>query len=305
MSDPKDPKAPSPHGGPGSIGKGLGEDLDFESDALLDSLLFDNSAPASAAASPPSVRLHSPASRDYPDDEVTMVGRADDLLQQVIADDGTSGLEDLAHSDIDDLLSTNNPPSVAPERVALRPDAGITEIPSAPKAPAAPRPGLPFPSASPRPSLDATAKPPAINPAGPPARQPFPPTLSPRAPGTVPRPGELPAKFAVGRPRADFVSSTASLARTSPPPPNTAHSAYPPRESPPSSVPPSPPSEPPEDDEERTSIFSSGPQGSGLQRELRRPGIRLPPNPETWSSWRAGIPAARCRWAGGWRRRFW
>src|SRR4051812_31916081 len=113
MSDSNEPKRPAPGraGSAGSIGKELGNDLDFEPDALLDSLLFDE--PPVPAPAPGKIKLHQPAQRDYPEDEVTIVGRTEDLFAQVQADDGTSGLEDLANSDIDDLLSTTPPPNGA------------------------------------------------------------------------------------------------------------------------------------------------------------------------------------------------
>ena len=86
----------------GSIGKELGEDLDFEADALLDSLLSDDSIapnkstrpppakPASEAPPPSEGRvLHAPQSREFPDDEPTWVGNLDAEtsleLQQIAA----------------------------------------------------------------------------------------------------------------------------------------------------------------------------------------------------------------------------
>src|SRR4051812_40726199 len=74
----------------GSIGKELGGDLDFEADALLDSLLSDDAPPPSKGPSarpsapgpsepPPSEGrvLHAPQSREFPDDEPTWVGNLD------------------------------------------------------------------------------------------------------------------------------------------------------------------------------------------------------------------------------------
>src|SRR3954470_529205 len=75
----------------GSIGKELGDDLDFEADALLDSLLSDDvlpnkaksvrpAAPAAKPSEPPPSegrQLHAPESREFPDDEPTWVGNID------------------------------------------------------------------------------------------------------------------------------------------------------------------------------------------------------------------------------------
>src|SRR3954470_13771486 len=76
-------------GSAGSIGKELGGDLDFEADALLDSLLSDEAPPAkNKSARPPAAALsepppsngpflHAPESREFPDDEPTWVGNVD------------------------------------------------------------------------------------------------------------------------------------------------------------------------------------------------------------------------------------
>ncbi|HEY2406121.1 MAG TPA: hypothetical protein VGI10_08965 [Polyangiaceae bacterium] len=217
MSDPKDPvskrgevsgvsRGPGRSGSAGSIGKELGGDLDFEPDALLDSLLFDEPAPASAVPTPRQPVVGTPPDLgDFGDDEeVTRVGRTEDLLARMQADDGASGLEDLASSDVDDLLSSAPPaqtlddwddateqrpidiPSEAklpePELpqvrtpIVPRPSSKLPEL----KVSAVPRPGIP------RPSIETTAQPPAVNPAGPPARQPFPPAVSPALPPIVP-----------------------------------------------------------------------------------------------------------------------
>jgi cellulose synthase operon protein C len=71
----------------GSIGKELGEDLDFEADALLDSLLSDDSiVPPRAPSKHPTVGpaelpaagvLHAPRTRQYPEDAPTWVGTVD------------------------------------------------------------------------------------------------------------------------------------------------------------------------------------------------------------------------------------
>ncbi len=76
-------------GSPSSIGRELGEDLDFEADALLDSLLSDAPPPLAAKTDRPGAGrsepppasdgrvLHAPASREFPDDEPTWVGNLD------------------------------------------------------------------------------------------------------------------------------------------------------------------------------------------------------------------------------------
>ena len=179
MSDPNQPKPPAR--------KDLGSDADAEGDALLDSLLFEEISDSAIppAASPAS--LHQPRKREFSEDDVTVVGRASDLFAQLSReDDGTSGLEDLANSDIDQLLSsvpapsdeeldTNPPPAPSAPR--------LPDVPLAPRLPGVPRPASRMPaSAAPLPGFDSTTKPPAVNPAGFPARQPFPPAVSPRPP---------------------------------------------------------------------------------------------------------------------------
>ena len=232
MSDPNDPKRPTT--GPGragsasSIGKELGSDLDFEPDALLDSLLFDDSSLSAVPQTPVNpVKLHEPAKREFSEDDVTVVGRTDDLFPGAALDDGTTGLEDLAGSDIDELLSSMPAPAAeisdAKGTLSSDPPPRLPDIPAAPRVPAVPRPIPRVASAVPRPSLDATAKPPAINPAGPPPRQPFPPAMSPRAPAAGARD---------------------SSAKLIPPPPG-----------PTSSLPSSPLNDQEEDEEERTRIY--------------------------------------------------
>src|SRR5262245_9183745 len=98
----KRPRGAGRSGTAGSIGKELGEDLDFEADALLDSLLSDEapktphvktsasgrpSAPgpeARPSEPPPSEGrvLHTPQNREYADDEVTWVGNIDAAQQK-------------------------------------------------------------------------------------------------------------------------------------------------------------------------------------------------------------------------------
>ncbi len=83
MSDENDkppaPKRPTAAGQSGSardIGAALGGDLDFEPDALLDSL-FDDPGPLEELppTSQPGPTLHVPDDRGYPADEITMTGR--------------------------------------------------------------------------------------------------------------------------------------------------------------------------------------------------------------------------------------
>ena len=74
-------------GSAGSIGKELGEDLDFEADALLDSLLSDeppaaspkkSAPPAPVSEAPPPSEgpvLLAPTAREFPDDEPTWFAR--------------------------------------------------------------------------------------------------------------------------------------------------------------------------------------------------------------------------------------
>ncbi len=246
MSDPNDPKRPTSGpgrgGSAGSIGKELGNDLDFEADALLDSLMFDDSA---LSTSPPAlanpIKLHEPAMREYAEDDVTVVGRTDDLLPGAAPDDGTTGLEDLAGSDIDELLASVPAPAAEVSETkgpaSSDPPPRLPEIPAAPRLPAVPRPQpraastLPrTASVVPRPALEATSKPPAINPAGPPPRQPFPPAMSPRAPVAGPSARDSRAKLAPPRP-----GSGAPTASAPPPPLNELE----------------------EDEEERTRIYVS------------------------------------------------
>ncbi|HET7540227.1 MAG TPA: hypothetical protein VFK05_10160 [Polyangiaceae bacterium] len=180
MSGPNEPKQPGRNGGIKV------QERDLESDALLDSLLFDELPAPTAPPDPTAIKLHQPQKRDFSEDDVTVVGRTEDLFAKLSReeDDGTSGLEDLASADIDQLLSSV-PPAAAEAETNPPPAAKIPrlpEVPPAPRVPTVPRPASrsSVPSA---PRQDSTtAKPPAINPAGPPARQPFPPAVSPQAP---------------------------------------------------------------------------------------------------------------------------
>ncbi|MEI9951032.1 MAG: hypothetical protein WDO74_19150 [Pseudomonadota bacterium] len=186
MSGPNEPKQPRLAGS-----SGQDNDIDYESDALLDSLMLDEIPPSVPPPQAAPLKLHQPEKREYSEDDVTVVGRTEDVLAMLARedDDGTSGLEDLASADVDQLLSimpagvneaeTSPPPPTSMPR--------LPEVPPAPRVPAVPRPASRLPaSVMPRPGLDATGKPPAVNPAGPPARQPFPPAVSPRAPQAAP-----------------------------------------------------------------------------------------------------------------------
>ncbi len=245
----------------GSIGKELGGDLDFEADALLDSLLSDEvpktphvkttasgrpSAPGaeSSDAPPPSdgPKLHEPESREYADDEPTWVGNIDAAQQQELqALAARVGLADKPSADKPSVAKPSaDKPSVAKpsarkpsgEMMPPPPPAGTPVVPALPPPPAfnLPRPaGVPRPggvSSVPRPGLSrapsppagfsrpatppagqpkrgtlpgtgmpgtsmagtVTAEPPAVNPAGPPPRQPFPPAVSPQVPYATPVP---------------------------------------------------------------------------------------------------------------------
>src|SRR3954468_13433741 len=139
MNDASDPKPPRPPGSPEGIGQEPSRDLD--SDALLDSLLFDELV---ESAPKPGAQLHHPVKRAYSEDDVTVVGRSEDLLKHLIEhrdDDGTSGLEELASSDVDQLLSSmpvGPPESAAPEAQTEIPP--LPDVPPAPRLPAVPRP---------------------------------------------------------------------------------------------------------------------------------------------------------------------
>ena len=177
MSGPNEPKSPP------LAGAGSDKGTQFEQDALLDSLLFDE-IPSAPTPAPTPVKLHQPERRAFSEDDVTVVGRTEDLFARMAQedDDGTSGLEDLAGADIDQLLSSM--PAGAAEAETSPPPAPslprLPEVPPAPRVPAVTGLAVPRPasrlsaSVISRPGLDATAKPPPVNPAGPPARQPFP-----------------------------------------------------------------------------------------------------------------------------------
>lgn len=185
MSGPNEPKQPA-------SSAGNDHEPDFESDALLDSLLFEElPAPTPSPEATPH-KLHQPLKREFSEDDVTVVGRTEDLFAkfaQQDEDDGTRGLEDLANDDIDQLLSSMPapPPEVETNPPPVASIPRLPEVPPAPPLPGVPRPVSRSPGfAVPRPGQDATSKPPAINPAGPPARQPFPLAVSPQVPQVAP-----------------------------------------------------------------------------------------------------------------------
>ena len=163
-------------GSAGSIGKELGDDLDFEADALLDSLLSDDvpvpppkksSRPASppvplSEPPPPSEGriLHAPLAREFPDDEPTWVGNIDTA----------TGLDLQALAEKAGLGSQRGPqmrPAPPP------PAAGAPAIPVLPPPPAfsAPRPAsIPRPagvSSAPRPTSRAPTPKPSATPSAP------------------------------------------------------------------------------------------------------------------------------------------
>ena len=207
-----------PAGVAGSASKvGRELDLDFEPDALLDSLTGDDDEPETSKGGPPSSRsglpvghkLHEPEFRDYPDDEVTVVGKSD-ALQQVLSEIEPSKLkkpvvpepptEELAPEELDELdellgpdqepLPTlvapkpdEPPPQAMPSRGAVpRPGAGL-QAPPPPRKPTLV--GL-QPNAGP-PSIPRPAIPRPGNPApAPVAAPPLPPRATPKAPAPAP-----------------------------------------------------------------------------------------------------------------------
>jgi tetratricopeptide (TPR) repeat protein len=133
-------------GSAGSIGKELGEDLDFEADALLDSLLSDipppvksvapSAPPRPSDAPPPSEgpMLHAPASREFPDDEPTWVGNIDaatGLDLQALA--AKMGLDKPA-----EVLPPPAPPAAAAPAIPVLPPPPAF---SPPRPAGVPRPG--------------------------------------------------------------------------------------------------------------------------------------------------------------------
>jgi tetratricopeptide (TPR) repeat protein len=186
-------------GTPGSIGKELGDNLDFEADALLDSLLSDDapnptpvkattsgrpSAPGGARPSDPPASegrmLHAPERREYADDEVTWVGNIEAAQQQELA-----ALAAKVGSQQKPGRAIPPPPNeTAPVVPVLPPPPAFspTRASSVPRpggVSSVPRPGLsrpPATSMSKRGTLPGTgtAEPPSVSSAAPPPRQPFP-----------------------------------------------------------------------------------------------------------------------------------
>lgn len=236
MSDPKQPKPSlgSTHSEPRRTSS------DAEADALLDSLLFDDLPGAGAASETERpIKLHEPAKRDYSEDDVTVVGRADELFARLAShdDDGTSGLEELASSDIDQLLSSlpAGAPGFASEPVGPLAVPPLPAVPPAPRLPFVPRPAA-LVSTAPRAYFAGTAKPPAVNPAGLPPRPPFPPAVSPHAP-VVRAPADRSRGTSPG-PEAEFPA----LGSTAPPSPFVD-----------------------QDDDERTRIFLASPNSPSIE----------------------------------------
>lgn len=166
-------RGPGRSGSAGSIGKELGDDLDFEADALLDSLLSDEPPPPSVTSARPSARvtggapapsdgpvLHAPGQREYPDDEPTWVGKI-----------GEAGLEleDIAEkarairraaevpppptaADEPAIPALPPPPAFSPPRPGVPRPRGVTNVPrpSSSRAPAPRGSGSSSPPAAPR-----------------------------------------------------------------------------------------------------------------------------------------------------------
>ncbi|HEY6081620.1 MAG TPA: tetratricopeptide repeat protein, partial [Polyangiaceae bacterium] len=185
-ADDKRPGGAGRSDSPGSVGKDLGDDLDFEADALLDSLLSDIPPPLQAKPSPserpgapgdsqppPSEGpiLHSPMTREFADDEVTWVGSVDAVvaqeLQQLAAKAGRA-----------DSPPAETPAPAAPAAEFLPPPppaAVVPAVPALPPPPAfnPPRPGIPRPggtSSVPRPGGTSAVPRPAGSRAPTPAR---------------------------------------------------------------------------------------------------------------------------------------
>lgn len=276
MSDPKDPKDGLPSakktrpglsagrsGTAGSIGRELGGDLDFEPDALLDSLLSDEppkvvpapaKAPEKTPAQPPAAageagpQLLKPVERMYPDDEVTLVGDAAKLTPN--EDDGTAGLEDLGVEPAPELESIAPDPFDDWDEQTRMIPSKLEEIPD-PFAP----PKRPIPA------------PVAVAPQPPPPAPPRPATV-PRPAGTVPRPGTL---IGMPAPRTEVKTADPPAVNPSGPP---ARQPFPPAASPAAppvaessvlpetvrtqdaSTPSAPSAAVPDDDEEATRIFA-------------------------------------------------
>src|SRR5690606_7539466 len=167
----------SDSGSPPSSGE---NQLDIEPDALLDSLLADGDEFVEGP-------LDSEHDGSFPDEEeeVTSVVKPPAPKPRTPVDE---------FSDVDDLLTKSTPPPKGPAVAVKSAKATLQGI-----RPPAPRPGVPRPQAreflrpgpsprSPAPrsvepsALTTTRKPPPVNPAGPPPREPFLPAMSPKAP---------------------------------------------------------------------------------------------------------------------------
>ena len=175
MSKPEDPrdkgKQPAPGAGSAgrsasarSIGEELG-DLDFEPDALLDSLLSDDPAPSQppatakaesakteAEAAAPE-KLFEPDERAWSADEVTIAApvnvEAPPLAPPITAPPPSAAGSD----DVDDLLEAAAPSVPAPEPApapvpAKAPAPPPRPVASPPRPPLPPRPGIPRPAPS-------------------------------------------------------------------------------------------------------------------------------------------------------------
>jgi tetratricopeptide (TPR) repeat protein len=148
-------------GSAGSIGKELGDDLDFEADALLDSLLSDQPPPPSvkptevpgaapATEAPAGPMLHAPDQREYPDDEPTWVGKLGDtgLDLEAIAEKARANRRPGAEvpppapaADEPLIPALPPPPAFAPPRPGVPRPGGVTSVPrpSSSRPPTSPR----------------------------------------------------------------------------------------------------------------------------------------------------------------------
>lgn len=176
-------------------------------------------APTPESTPPPSKpgpKLHEPSTRLFSADDDTKTFHGPSLLKEVAEKTENEKLPDPQAPEpegelqsVEDLLGMATMPDVeeeneveAPESIVPEPsepasiaEPEVTAAPEVPGAPAAPKVGgaatrakpplPPRPGGIPRPggpSIDATRTPPAVNPAGPPPREPFPPAVSPAAP---------------------------------------------------------------------------------------------------------------------------
>ncbi len=167
MSDPTEPNRPaSGTGRAAQTAEERAAEQELENDALLDSLLFEDAAALPAPAEPelPSniAKLHQPSNHQYSEDDVTVVGRGEDLFAEVSSDDGTTGLEDLASSDIDELLSSMPASPIEnvdawPYDAPVQPSARLPDVSAGLRLPAPPRPIARSTSGAPRPEAVATS----------------------------------------------------------------------------------------------------------------------------------------------------